>query len=150
MTSFHVFDSSPSAELRDRDIGGAYAHVRDADPMKRRNRSRCCVLAALSLSILAIDNSARAADINMPVTASQVQTAVDWTGLYIGAHAGYSRGHSEAVLADPIASTTANSFSGIIGGIQAGYNIRLPSGLLCQSAFKFDPRIASPEDVTFA
>jgi high affinity Mn2+ porin len=98
--------------------------------MKRRNRSRCCVLAALSLSILAIDNSARAADINMPVTASQVQTAVDWTGLYIGAHAGYGRGHSEAVLADPIASTTANSFSGIIGGIQAGYNIRLPSGLL--------------------
>ena len=37
----------------------------------------------------------------MPVKAPPVQTAFDWTGLYIGAHAGYSRGSSSAVLSDP-------------------------------------------------
>src|SRR6202022_611650 len=72
-----------------------------------------------------------AADIpvRMPVKAPYLQV-FDWTGFYIGAHAGYSRGTSSAVLADPATLATGNHFSGVIGGVQAGYNVRLPSGLL--------------------
>jgi high affinity Mn2+ porin len=54
----------------------------------------------------------------------------DWTGLYIGAHAGYSRGSSSTVLSDPATIAASSSFSGMIGGVQAGYNVRLSSGLL--------------------
>ena len=43
---------------------------------------------------------AAAADLKLPVKAPYVQPLFDWTGLYIGAHAGYSRGTSSAVLSD--------------------------------------------------
>ena len=56
--------------------------------------------------------------------------AADWTGLYIGAHSGFSRGSSNAVLTDPAPATTGNVFDGMIGGVQAGYNVQLPSGVL--------------------
>jgi high affinity Mn2+ porin len=72
------------------------------------------------------------ADDNLPRKAPPVQSAFDWTGLYIGAHAGYGRAPASAVLTDPLLNATAtNSASaGMIGGVQAGYNVRLPSGLL--------------------
>jgi len=43
------------------------------------------------------------------------------TGLYIGAHAGYSRGSLNRRLSDPATPQPA-FFSGVIGGVQAGYN----------------------------
>ncbi len=94
--------------------------------MNRRSRSSRWAFAGLSL--LACHGSALAAD--MPLKAPQLQTAYDWTGLYIGAHAGFGRGSSSAVLSDPAASATGNVFDGMIGGVQAGYNYRLRSGLL--------------------
>ena len=94
--------------------------------MNRRSRSSRWVFAGLSL--LACHGSALAAD--MPVKAPHLQTAYDWIGLYIGAHAGFSRGSSSAVLIDPANAATGNIFDGMIGGVQAGYNYRLPSGLL--------------------
>ena len=54
----------------------------------------------------------------------------DWTGFYIGAHAGYSHGTSGAALQDPTLTSVSGNFSGVVGGVQAGYNWRLPSGLL--------------------
>jgi high affinity Mn2+ porin len=73
-----------------------------------------------------------AADVpmGMPVKAPYVRSVFDWTGLYVGAHAGFGRGSSTAVLTDPATSTTSNSFGGMIGGVQAGYNYQLPSGML--------------------
>jgi high affinity Mn2+ porin len=68
--------------------------------------------------------------IGMPVKAPYIRSVFDWTGLYVGAHAGFGRGSSTAVLADPATSTTSNSFGGMIGGVQAGYNYQLPSGML--------------------
>ncbi len=47
-----------------------------------------------------------------------------------GAHAGFGGGSSSAVLADPATTPTANTFDGMIGGVQAGYNYRLRSGIL--------------------
>ncbi len=90
--------------------------------------SRGRVFAGVGLSLLVVDGSAIAAD--MPVKAPYIRSVFDWTGLYVGAHAGFGRGSSTAVLADPATSTTSNSFGGMIGGVQAGYNYQLPSGML--------------------
>jgi high affinity Mn2+ porin len=98
--------------------------------MNRCSRSWECVFASVGLSLLALDGPAVAAD--MPVKAPPIQALFDWTGLYVGAHAGYSRGSSSAALSDPTPTPIAASgtFSGVIGGVQAGYNLRLSSGLL--------------------
>jgi len=96
--------------------------------MNRGSRSWECVFAGVGLSLFALDGSAVAAD--MHVKAPHIQAVFDWTGLYIGAHAGYSHGTSSAVLSDPAAPAASSTFSGTIGGVQAGYNVRLSSGLL--------------------
>ena len=89
------------------------------------------VLAGLALGVLSLDGAA-AADI--PLKAPRIQQIVDWTGLYFGAHAGFGRGHSNAVLSDPSIATTGNSFGGPVGGpvggLQAGYNFQLPSRIV--------------------
>jgi len=83
------------------------------------------VLAGLALGVLSLHGPAFAADI--PLKAPRLQPVYDWTGLYFGAHAGFGRGHSNAVLSDTAIATTSHSFGGPIGGLQAGYNIQLPS-----------------------
>ena len=92
------------------------------------NRCSRSVFAGVGLSLFALDGPAGASD--MPVKAPHIQAVFDWTGLYIGAHAGYSRGSSSAVLSDPATLAASNTFSGTIGGVQAGYNVLLSSGLL--------------------
>jgi high affinity Mn2+ porin len=92
----------------------------------RRSRGR--VFAGVGLGLLAFAGPALAAD--MPMKAPHIQSVFDWTGFYIGAHAGFSRGLSSAVLGDPLPAATSNIFDGMIGGVQGGYNVRLPSGLL--------------------
>lgn len=96
--------------------------------MKSCSRFRERLVAGIGLGLLALDGPAVAAD--MPVKAPHIQALFDWTGLYIGAHAGYSRGSSSAVLSDPTPIAASGTFSGTIGGVQAGYNVRLSSGLL--------------------
>jgi high affinity Mn2+ porin len=96
--------------------------------MKSCSRFRERLVAGIGLGLLALDGPAVAAD--MPVKAPHIQAVFDWTGLYIGAHAGYSRGSSSAVLSDPTPIAASGTFSGTIGGVQAGYNVRLSSGLL--------------------
>ncbi len=100
--------------------------------MKRSSRAweRLFASVGLGLGVLAFDGPAMAADANLPVKAPHLQSVFDWSGLYVGAHAGYSRGSSSAVLADPATATTTNVFGGMIGGVQAGYNYQLPSGML--------------------
>ncbi|HKS17739.1 MAG TPA: carbohydrate porin [Bradyrhizobium sp.] len=93
-------------------------------------RYRDCLLAGIALGAFALEAPARAADIRLPVKAPYLQPVFDWTGFYIGGHTGYGRGSSAAVLSDPAALATNSRFSGVIGGVQAGYNWRLPSGLL--------------------
>jgi high affinity Mn2+ porin len=106
-------------------------------PARGSTMNRCCrswesVLAGAGFGLFTLDGAAIAADIpvRMPVKAPYIQTVLDWTGFYIGAHTGYGRGSSNAVLVDPATLATENRFSGVIGGVQAGYNVQLPSGLL--------------------
>src|SRR5260370_13949880 len=97
--------------------------------MTRCSRS---VFAGVGLSLFALDGPAGAAD--MPVKAPHIQAVFDWTGLYIGAHAGYSRGSSSAVLSDPATLAASNTFSGTIRGGQARYSVLVSSGLLLRLA----------------
>src|SRR6266852_501024 len=96
--------------------------------MNRFSRSWERLFAGVGLSLLALGGPGVAAD--MPVKAPHIQAVFDWTGFYIGAHAGFGRGSSSAVLSDPAPTATSNVFDGMIAGVQAGYNVRLPSGLL--------------------
>ncbi len=95
--------------------------------MGRDRQSRAAikrVTAGLALGFLGL-NGASAADI--PLKAPPPQQVHDWTGLYFGAHAGFGRGHSEATLTDPFVAAAGNFFGGPVGGLQAGYNVQLPS-----------------------
>jgi len=65
-----------------------------------------------------------------------------WTGAYIGGHLGYAWGDSDWTADGPAATTTNGSFDfargydafkgtgSYFGGLQAGYNYRLPSGVV--------------------
>jgi high affinity Mn2+ porin len=86
------------------------------------------VLAGAVVGVIVLANPALAAD--LPVKAPQFRPAFDWSGFYIGGHTGYSRGGSSAVLSDPQLAASTGNFSGVIGGLQAGYNVRFRSGLL--------------------
>jgi high affinity Mn2+ porin len=105
----------------------------NADPgceryMSRHCRSRKRTSAAMGFGMLMLANPGFAAD--LPLKAPALRAIFDWTGLYVGAHAGFSRGSSNALLSDPTAGAARNVFDGLIGGVQTGYNYRLPSGLL--------------------
>ena len=71
--------------------------------------------------------------VKLPVKALKTtpeQTVFDWSGIYIGAHSGFGRGNSRALLTDPAPVVANSDFGGMIGGVQAGYNRQLSSGLV--------------------
>jgi high affinity Mn2+ porin len=111
-----------------KEISGMLALLK-ARTSNGRRRRRECILAGVGLGLIATASPARAAD--LPLKAPVFNALYNWTGFYIGAHAGFSLGNSSAVLSDPAtAVAAANRFDGAIGGVQAGYNYRLQSGLL--------------------
>ena len=83
-------------------------------------RYRKCLLAGIALGAFGAETPARAADIRLPVKAPAFAAVFNWTGFYIGAHAGYGRGASDAVPPDPAcrcrACSTDSVFSGVVGG----------------------------------
>ena len=101
----------------------------DFATVKRNRRSSRPVFAGAAFGAVALASPAVAADIRLPAE-TPYQSVFDWTGLYIGGHTGFGRGTSVATLSDPATTTTSSTFSGAVGGVQAGYNMRLPSGLL--------------------
>ncbi|WP_223224373.1 hypothetical protein, partial [Staphylococcus aureus] len=78
--------------------------------------------------MLAFPAAGVAAD--LPLKAPAAKAVYDWTGLYVGAHVGFGRGASSATLTDPAVAGNRNVFDGMTGGVQAGYNYRLSSGVL--------------------
>jgi high affinity Mn2+ porin len=86
------------------------------------------IFAPLTLGLLVLARPAMAAD--MPLKAPITATLYGWTGFYLGVHAGHGSGSSTATLQNPAMIETSNSFGGPTGGVQAGYNYRLPSGML--------------------
>src|SRR6185369_15166291 len=109
--------------------GDNMGRTRTSRTVNRNRRSLELALAGAAFGALALGSPAIAAD--MPLKAPYVGPAFDWSGFYIGGHTGYGRGSSSAVLSDPLAvSTTGSVFSGVIGGLQGGYNVQMPSGLV--------------------
>ncbi|MBI5320084.1 carbohydrate porin [Bradyrhizobium sp.] len=98
--------------------------------MSRFKTSRTNLIAGATIGALSFAAPAQAADLKLPVKAPHLQQAFDWNGFYIGGHTGYSRGSTSAVLWDPAPAAVSGNFGGVIGGLQAGYNWRAPSGLL--------------------
>lgn len=96
--------------------------------MGRSRHSLLQALAVAAFGALALGGDAAAADITLK--APYLQPAFDWSGFYIGGHTGYGRGTSSVAIADPDIATTSKVVSGLIGGVQAGYNYRFFSGLL--------------------
>ena len=113
------------------------------------NRRSLRTSAGLGLGMLVLPGASFAAD--LPLKAPALKAVYDWTGLYIGAHAGYSRGSSSFVLSDPAATVGSGQFSGMIGGVQASYNYRLASGLLfgVEGDLSFPNYITSNSIVSF-
>jgi len=91
-------------------------------------RYRPILQRALALGLLAGAGTAHAAD--MPLKAPAPKPVYDWTGFYLGAHAGFGWGRSDAVLTDPLTSSGGNVTNGSIAGVQAGFNRRFASGLV--------------------
>jgi len=63
-----------------------------------------------------------------PVKAPRLAPAFDWSGLYIGGHAGYGGGDFGPGT-NPLPQQGVffpHSITGLIGGYQAGYNLQLP------------------------
>lgn len=85
-------------------------------------------LAGAAFGVLLFDVPVKAAD--LPLKAPLLRSAFDWSGFYIGGHTGYGRGSSNAALSDPPTGSTRGVFSGATGGVQGGYNMQLPSGLV--------------------
>ncbi|MEY9593005.1 high affinity Mn2+ porin [Bradyrhizobium yuanmingense] len=116
----------------------------------RGHRHRCLrTAAAIATGVLAFPTAGRAAD--LPLKEPALRAVYDWTRLYIGAHAGYSRGSSRFALNDGTALGDSGVFSGMIGGVQAGYNYRLNSGWLVgvEGDFTFPNYITSNSIVSF-
>lgn len=89
---------------------------------------RLLTIAALAAGIFSISAPVLAADLiqTPPAVAVPEADAFSWTGLYVGANAGYSWGTSNSAFTStsaPFAGTNINSSpAGFIGGVQAGYN----------------------------
>jgi high affinity Mn2+ porin len=78
---------------------------------------------------LSLGSIAYAAD--LPATkAPPIAPPFDWNGLYVGAHMGYGFGDSHATLFDPAPAAGTHRYGSVNAGVQAGYNIVLPSRML--------------------
>jgi high affinity Mn2+ porin len=86
--------------------------------------------AIVLLWAFAWDVPAFAADAALKMPAKAASSAVfDWTGFYIGGHAGYGGG-GFGPGTNPLPEQGVffpHSLTGLIGGYQAGYNIQLPN-----------------------
>lgn len=107
------------------------------------------LLAGAALGVLACD-AALAADVpvSMPFKAPRVEKYYDWTGLYVGGHAGYGGG-SFGPGTNPLPQQGVffpHSLTGLIGGFQAGYNLQLPNSwvLGAEADISFPSPLDSP------
>jgi high affinity Mn2+ porin len=101
----------------------------------RERRAAVTGLAAACLVALAAGTPSRdavAADAApaVPLKAPAKPQAYDWNGFYFGGHVGYGTGHANATVWDPAPTPGPNTFGGLTGGVQLGYNWVLPSHLL--------------------
>jgi high affinity Mn2+ porin len=90
------------------------------------------LIAGAALGGIVLPQTASAGGaLKAPPSPAYASPAYDWSGFYVGAHAGYLRGHADATLQDPAFNPgTSNGSGGITAGAQAGYNYVTRSGVL--------------------
>src|SRR3984893_9266118 len=109
---------------------------------------RICLIGSTTSVVLAACPFAAAADLpaNMPIKAPVRAAIYNWTGFYLGGHAGYAQG-SFGPGTNPVMEQAVffpHSVTGMLGGFQAGYNLQLPNrGVLGVEA---DVSFTSPVD----
>ncbi len=112
----------------------------------RGGRSPVSFIAAVgglasAIVLVAAAGSAYAADLpskaSPPVFAPPPPPVFSWTGFYIGVNAGYGLDHfafpyydTAGAPGDVFQGRNGITSSGVVGGVQAGYNYQLPFGLV--------------------
>ena len=83
-----------------------------------------------------------AADAAMPVKAPPISSVYDWTGFYVGGHFGWGLSTQPMNLSMAPGDVLSEPYraSGMLGGLQAGYNYQLPNRVV----------LGVEADVTFA
>jgi high affinity Mn2+ porin len=108
------------------------------------NRCSACALSFAALALLALGSLARAAD--MPFKTTAVKAIYDWSGFYLGGHAGYGGG-SFGPGTNPLPQQGVafpHSITGLIGGYQAGYSRQLANNVVL--GIEADASFSSPLD----
>lgn len=83
---------------------------------------------AMGAVVALLSTSAMAADLIIDEPAAVIPTsAFDWSGFYVGAHAGWASG---SVLADPIDAPDETTATGWLLGVQAGANAQFDTFVL--------------------
>jgi hypothetical protein len=82
--------------------------------------------AAAAVLVATLATSARAAD--LAAVPQRFVPVINWTGFYVGGHTGGAFGEdaTAAALGTPV--TLWTNPSGVIGGVQVGYNYRFSGG----------------------
>src|SRR5579864_885351 len=87
-------------------------------------------LFVAGIALVAAARVAEAGDLPVKAPPPAPVAYYDWTGFYVGGHVGYSMGRGTSTLSDPNPAVAGDSFSGLYGGVQGGYNYVFPSRLL--------------------
>ena len=103
------------------------------------------VVGGATLIFLTANRPTVAAD--MPLKAPVLKAAYSWTGFYLGGHVGYGGGSlGPGTNALPLQGAFfPHSFTGMIGGYQAGYNRRLANHVVL--GVEADMSFGSPVDI---
>jgi high affinity Mn2+ porin len=113
----------------------------------RRSYSRA-VLSGIGAALCNFGAALAGDTPGLPIKAASVSSPYHWTGFYVGGHVGYGRGRANTTLSDPAPSGGSNSFGGLFGGAQFGYNYLLTSRVLLgvEADISF-PNYLSADDV---
>jgi high affinity Mn2+ porin len=95
--------------------------------MKRRVIRASCAL--LAVTFVRAANSA-GAEPKTPSNALADLPYYNWTGAYLGGSFGRGGGDTRNAVFDPNPEGASNTFGSLYGGLQAGYNVLLPSRML--------------------
>src|SRR5712692_2655279 len=113
--------------------------------------SRLCLRSVFSGVVVALCNFDAAIATEQPPIRASVAAPYDWNGLYFGGHVGYGRGRADTTVSNPAPAGASNSFGGLFGGVQAGYNhlwsSRVLLGIEADVSF---PNYLSADDVVAA
>lgn len=104
------------------------------------------LMAGAALYASFADVTVQAADISVPLKAPIYSHDDAWSGAYFGGHIGYGRGTAHATLTETISFPLSQAFGSLYGGVQAGYNQLLRSGLLLGAEADVSFPNAAPSD----